>query len=212
MSGKIKGLIIIVSLGVLICLVSSGNALVAEGTENGAEEEFAGATISVEASLVAVEFEALEEIVDELDINSLSSIPPDKIMQCVCEDEGGELISVVQLAVKNMSSGQMSREERVKEQRKVSDEGVSEQEGGENHISFSVVPEIININRISVSFDFKQISSEGALTSASDVEEQGERDVVVEISSEVVLRPGQKRIVSATKRDEAFFLIMSVDI
>ena len=212
MSGKIKGLIIIVSLGVLIYLVSSGNALVAEDTENGAEEEFAGATISVEASLVAVEFEVLEEIVDELDINTLSSIPLEKIMQCVCEDEGGELISIVQLAVRNMSSGQMSREERVKEQKKVSDEDVSEQEEGENHISFSVVPEIININRIAVSFNFKQIFSEGSLMSASDVEEQEERDVVVEISSEVVLRPGQKRIVSATKRDAAFFLIMSVDI
>ena len=212
MSGKIKGLIIIVSLGVLIYLVSSGNALVAEDTGNGAEGEFAGATISVEASLVAVEFEALEEIIDEFDINNLGSIPPEKIMQCVCEDEGGELISVVQVAVKNMYSGQMSREERVKEQRKVSDEGVSEQEGGKNNISFSVVPEIININRIAVSFDFKQISSEGALTSASDVEEQGEQEVVIEISNNVVLRPGQKRIVSATKRDEAFFLIMSVDI
>lgn len=212
MTKQLKGLIAVVSIAMLIYLISSDNTLVANDDENEGQDKFAGATISVEASLVAVEFEALGEIVDELDINSLSSIPVEKIMQCVCEDEGGELISVVQLAVKNMSSGQLSREERVKEQRKVSDEGVSEQEEGENHISFSVVPGIIDINRIAVNFDFKQISNEGALTSASDVEEQKERDIVMEVSSNVVLRPGQKRIVGATKRDEAFFLIMSADI
>jgi len=209
MSKQFKGVIAAVSIAMLIYLIPSANTLVADDGENEGQDKFAGATISVEAYLVAVEFEALEEIVDELDINSLSSIPVEKIMQCVCEDEGGELISVVQLAAKNMSSGQMSREERVKEQRKVSDENISEQEEGENHISFGVVPEIIDIDRIAVSFNFKQISTDGALTSASEVEEQEERDVVFEVSSDVVLRPGQKRIVGATKRDEAFFLIMS---
>jgi hypothetical protein len=212
MAKQVKGLIAIVSIAMLIYLIPSANTLVANDSKNDDQDKFAGATISVEASLAVVEFEALEEIVDELDINSLSSIPVEKIMQCVREDEGGELVSIVQLAVRNMSSGEMSREERVKEQRKVSDEDVSEHEEGENHISFSVVPEIIDNHRIAVSFNFKQISNEGALTSTSDSEEQEERDVVIEVSSNVVLLPGQKKIVSVTKQDEAFFLIMSVGI
>jgi hypothetical protein len=212
MAKQVKGLIAIISIAMLIYLIPSANTLVANDSKNNKQNKFDGATISVEASLVAVEFEALEEIVDELDINSPGSIPVEKIMQCVREDEGGELVAVVQLAVRNMSSGEMSREESVKEQRKVSDEGVSEHEEEENHISFRVVPEIIDNKRIAVSFNFKQISNGGALTSTSDSEEQEERDVVIEISSDVVLRPGQKKIVSVTKRDEAFFLIMSVGI
>ena len=211
MSGKIKGFIIIVSLGILIYLVSSGNALVAEGTGNGADAEFAGATISVEASLVAVEFEALEEIVNELDINTLSSIPPEKIMQCVHEVEG-EVVSIVRLAVANESSAEMSTEENVEEKRKIPDEERGEHEERESHVSFRVIPKIIEMNRIAVSFDFKQIASEGFLSSESEAEEQEGRVTKFEVSSELVLRPGQPRIVGATRKDRAILLIMAVDI
>jgi len=212
MARKLKGLIIVVSVAMLIYLVSSANTSVAEEAENGAEEKFFGATISVEASLVAVEFEVLEEIIGESDIKTLSSIPLEKIMECVREDEGGEVISIVKLAVVNESAGEMSKQENVEEKRKIANKDVSEHKKRENHVSFRVVPKIIDINRIAVSFDFKQIASEDVLSSESEVEEQQERDIVIEISSEVVLRPGQPRIVGATKKDEAIFLIMGVDI
>jgi hypothetical protein len=212
MARKLKGLIVVVSVAMLIYLVSSANTLVAEDSENKAEGKFADATISVEASLVAVEFEALEEIIGESDNKTLSSIPLEKIMQCVHEDEGGEVNSIVKLAVRNESSGEMSREESVKEQRKVSDEGVSENEERESRVSFKVVPTIIDMNRIAVSFEFKHITSGRALSSVQEVEEQEGKDIVIEISSEVVLRPGRPRIVGATKKDEAIFLIMCVDI
>ena len=212
MAKQLKGLIATVSIAIVIYIVSSANILVANDSENEAQDKFAGATISVEASLVAVEFKALKEIVGESDITTLSSIPLEKIMQCIREDEGGEVISIVKLAVRNESSGEMNREERVDEKRKVSDENVSEIEKRENHVSFRVVPKIIDINRIGVSFDFKQIFSEDGLSTKSELEEQQERNIVIELSSEVVLRPGRPRIVGATKKDEAFFLIMNVDI
>jgi hypothetical protein len=212
MSNKLKSLIAVVTIAMLIYLVSSGGTLVAEDNENEAHDKFAGATVSVEASLVAVEFEVLEEIIDESDIETLSSIPLEKIMQCVCEDEGGEMISVVQLSVRNMSAGEMNKEENVEEERKVSDEQVSEHKKRKNLVSFQIVPEIIDTKRIAVRFDFKQIASEGIFMSESEAEEEEGRDIMIEISSEVVLRPGQPRIVSATKEDEAIFLIMNVDI
>lgn len=43
-------------------------------------------------------------------------------------------------------------------------------------------------------------------------EERQDRLMQLEVSSEVVLRPGQPRIVGATQKDEAIFLIMGVDI
>ncbi|MHC4727070.1 MAG: hypothetical protein ACYS17_07525 [Planctomycetota bacterium] len=211
MATKLKNLIIIVSLGLLIYFVSLVGTLVAEDSENEAREKFADAMISVEASLVAVEYEVLEEMIGEPDIKNLNSIPLEKFIQCVREDEG-EVISIVKLAVRNESSGEVNREERVDEKRKVSDENVSENEKRENYVSFQVVPKIIDISKIGISFEFKQIVSEGALVSESDAEEEQERNIVIEISSEVVLRPGQPRIVSATKKDEAIFLIIGVDM
>jgi hypothetical protein len=211
MTKKLKGLIGIVSVVMLIYFVSSGKTLVAEDAENNVQEQFAGATISVEASLVAVELEVWEEISGEPDIESLNSMPLEKIMQCVHEVEG-EVISIVKLAVANESAAEMSTEENVEQKRKIPDEERGEREERESHVSFRVIPKIIDMNRIAVSFDFKQIASEGALSSESEAEEQEGIVTKFELSSELVLRPGQPRIVGATKKDEAIFLIMCVDI
>ncbi len=212
MAGKLKALILAVSVIMLIYFVPSANTSVAEHAENEARERFAGATISVEASLVTVELEVLKEITGRLNIKTLNSISLDKIMQCIREDEGGELISIVKLAVANESAAEMSTEENVEEKRKIPDEERGEHEERENHVSFRVIPKIIDMDRIAVSFDFKQIISEGALSSESETEEQEGIVTKFEVSSELVLRPGQPRIVGATQKDQAFFLIMGVDI
>ncbi|MHC4534185.1 MAG: hypothetical protein ACYS6K_09545 [Planctomycetota bacterium] len=211
MTKKLKDLIGIVSVVMLIYFVSSGKTLVAEDAENNAQEQFTGATISVEASLVAVELEVWEEISGEPDIESLNSMPLEKIMQCVHEVEG-EVISIVKLAVVNESAAEMSTEENVEQKRKIPDEERGEHEERESHVSFRVIPKIIDMNRIAVSFDFKQIASKGVLASESEAEEQEGIVTKFELSSELVLRPGQPRIVGATKKDEAIFLIIGVDI
>lgn len=208
---KLKGLIGIVSVVILIYFVSWGNSVVAEDGENDAQERFAGAMISVEASVVAVELESLEEITGELDARNLHSVPLEKVMQCVREDEG-EVISIVKLAVRNESAGEITREESANENRKVSNDDTREQEGSENRVSFRAVPVIIEAGKIAVSFDLKQIASENILSSERGTEEQEDRVIEFEVSSEVVLRPGQPRIVGATRKDEAIFLIMEVDI
>ena len=212
MANKLKGLIGIVSVVVLIYFVSSGNTLVAEDGEIDAQERFAGATISVEASVVVVGLEALEEITGESDIKSLNSIPVEKIMQCVREDEGGEMVSISKLAVGNECAGEMNTEESELAKRKVYEDKASEHENREINISFRATPRIINVGKIAVSFDFKQLISENTLASEREAEEQEERLIQFEVSSEVVLRPGQPRIVGATRKDEAIFLIMGVDI
>ena len=211
MEGKLKALIIAVSVVMLIYFVYSANTLVAEDAENEAREQFAGVTISVEASLVAVELEVWEEIIGEPDFESLNSMPLEKIMQCVHEVEG-EVVSIVRLAVANGSVAEMSTEENVEEKRKIPDEERGEHEERESHVSFRVIPTIIDMKRIAVSFDFKQIASEGFLSSESEAEEQEGIVTKFEVSSELVLRPGQPRIVGATKKDEAVFLIIGVDI
>ena len=212
MAKKLKGLIAIMSVGMLIYLVSSANTSVAEDADIDAQEQFAGATISVEASVVIVELEALEEITDDLDTQNLNSIPLDKIMQIIREDEGGEMVSAVKLTVGNKCVAEMNTEENEEEKRKHSEDEAGEHKNRETHISFRVTPWIIDVDKIAVSFDFKQIASESTLISEREAEEQQDRVTKFELSSELVLRPGQPRIVGATKKDEAIFLIMGVDI
>ncbi len=213
MTKKLKNLIVIVSLGVLIYLVFSANTLVAEDSENEAQEQFAGAMISVEALVVTVEPEALEEITGELDIKTLNSIPLEKVMQSIFEEEGVEIVSSVKLSMRNGSMAEMNTKDNEEENRKISEEEeMAEQENRERHVSFRATSHIINMNKIEISFDFKQIVSESTLRSISETDEQGKMSKTFEVSSEVVLRPGQLRIVGATKKDVAIFLIMGVDI
>ena len=213
MARKLKALILAVSVVMLVYFVPSANTSVAEDAEIDARERFAGATISVEASLVTVELDVMEEITGPLNIETLNSISLDKIiMQCIHEDEGGEVISIVRLAVANESAAEMNTEENVEEKRKISDEESGEHEERESLVSLRVKPKIIDINRIAVDFDFKQIASERAVSSESETEQQEGIVTKFEVSSEVVLRPGQPRIVGVTQKDRAIFLIMAVDI
>ena len=212
MARKLKGLIAIVSVGMLIYIMSSANTSVAEDAEIDAQVQFAGATISVEASVVIVELEALEEITGESDTQTLNSISLDEILQCIREDEGGEEVSVVKLAVGSGIVAEMNTEENEEEKGTNPEEETGERENRETHVSFRVTPEIIDVDKIAVSFDFKQIVSESTLFSESDAEEQHDIVTKFEVSSELLLRPGQPRIVGATKKDEATFLILCVDI
>jgi len=212
MVNKLKGIIGIVSVVMLIYFVSSGNTLVAEDAEIDAQERFAGATISVEASVVAVELEALEEITGGPGPVNLNSIPLDRIMGIIREDEGGEMVSIVKLAVRNESSAEINTEKSEVVKRKDSEDEAGVHKNSQINVSFRATPRIISVDKIAVSFDFKQIASESSLASEREAEEQEDRVIQFEVSSEVVLRPGQPRIVSATQKDEAIFLIMDVDI
>jgi hypothetical protein len=121
------------------------------------------------------------------------------------------VISIVKLTVANESTAEMNTEENEVVKIKHSGNEVSEHQNAETHISFRVTPHIIDVDKIAVSFDFKQIASE-SIFSEREAEEQQDRVTQFEVSSEVVLRPGQPRIVGATKKDKAIFLIMGVDI
>lgn len=212
MAGKLKALVVIVSVGMLIYLVSSANISVAEDTEIASQEQFANVTVLIEASVVRVELEALEEIAGESDNQTLNSIPLGKILQCIREEEGGEVVSVVKLAVGNGSVAEITTEQNEQEKGKNPENGTGERADRETNVSFRVEALVNDINKIEVKFDFKQVVLENTLSAVSDAEEEQGMVTKFEVSSELVLRTGQSRIVGATKKDVATFLILSVDI
>ncbi len=212
MAGKLKVLVVIVSVGMFIYLVSSANISVAEDTEIASQEQFANVTVLIEASVVRVELEVLEEIAGESNDQTLNSIPLGKILQCIREEEGGEVVSVVKLAVGNGSVAEITTEQNEQEKGKNPENGTGERVDRETNVSFRVEALVNDINKIEVKFDFKQVVLENTLSAVSDAEEEKGMVTKFEVSSELVLRTGQSRIVGATKKDVATFLILSVDI
>ena len=211
MAAKLKGLILVLSIGVLIYFVSSSNTLVAEDAEEKCCGQFASAVVSVEARVIVVEPEVLKEIIGDSDDISLDSIPLERIMRSVGEEEA-EIVLSVRLSMKNDTNAEMETESNEQENVKNFADEVTELESREIQVSFQATSHIIDIEKIEVSFDFKEILSESNTGTTSEVEEQGERFMNFEMSITVVLRPGQPRIVGATMKDEAMFLIMSADI
>lgn len=211
MAAKLKGLIVILLIGMLIYFVSSSNTLVAEDADNGALGQFIGAVVSVEARVLVVESEALKEIIGDSDNRSLDSISLERIMQSVGEEEA-EIVSSVKLSMKNDTNAEIETESNEQENVKNFADEVTERESREIQVSFRATSHIIDVEKIEVSFDFKEIFSESNTGTTSEVEEQGERFMNFEMSSTVVLRTGQPKIVGATMKDEAIFLIMDADI
>jgi hypothetical protein len=213
MARKLKIMVVVVSVGMLIYLVSSANISVAEDTEIASQEQFADVTISVEATVVRVELEVLEEITGEPANQTLSSIPIDKIMQCIRQEQGGEVVSAVKLAVGNDSVAEMNTERHEHEKRKNTDEGMGEQANIETTVSLRIEALVKNVDMIMIQFDFKQIASETASSSEADAEEQHDTVKKFEVSSGLVLQTGKPKIVSAARNEHvAKFLIMHADI
>jgi hypothetical protein len=110
--------------------------------------------------VVRVELEALEEITGEPDDQNLSSIALDKIMQCIRQEQGGEVVSAVKLAVGNNSVAEINTEKYEHEKRKNPDEGMGGQADIETNVSLRIEALVKAVDMIAVQFDFKQDSSE----------------------------------------------------
>ena len=208
---KANHFVTIVSVVLLIGLATSSHISIAGGNEEADQECFAHAIISVEASVVRVEREVLQDIVGESARRSLSAIPVNKIWHCIHEEEAGEVISNSQLLVGNGGGGELNTEESEQRQEKAEEAGEHGQR--EVQVSFRTEAAIMSPERIIVEFEFKQIAVEEMSRGAEEAEEEHRNESKIEVASRLVMRPGQPRIISAKSNHEvATFLIMTVDI
>jgi hypothetical protein len=163
--------------------------------------------------VVRVRLEALENISGEPVGLTLSSISIDRIMQCIREEEGGEMVSAVKLAVRNESVAEITEEESRKEKTKNSGEQTGEHAEIKTVTTFAAEAFVKGEEKIVAKLDFKHIVTESTSAASNDAEEM--RDIVrsLDVSSTVVLRAGQSRVIGATKNEgEAALLIVQADI
>ena len=213
MARKLKALVVVVSVAVLIYVVSSANISVAEDTETAPREHFADVTISIEASVVRVGPDALEEIAGESDVRTLNLMRADEILQRVRQGEGAEVVSAVKLAVGNDSVAEMTAEETVKEKVKNAGDQTGEHGERETIVSFQAKALVITADKIAVEFSFKQILSESSSSGSSDAEAEEGTARTLDLSSGLVLNTGQPTVAGAKRNeDEATFLILCADI
>jgi hypothetical protein len=197
----------------IIYVVSSANISAAEDTETAPRDRSADVTISIEASVVRVGPDALEEIAGESDVGILNSIRADEILRRVRQGEGAAVISAVKLAVGNDSVAEMTAEETAKEKVKNAGDQTGEHAVRETIVSFQAEALVITADKIAVEFSFKQILSESSSSGSSDAEAEEGTTRTLGLSSGLVLHAGQPTVAGAQRNeDEATFLILRADM
>ena len=206
MARKLKAMLVVVAVGMVIYFATLAQTSVAD------EEQFGGITVSVEASVVRVAIEALDEIAGGSEILNLGSISADEVLRYVGE-EGAEVVSAVKLAVGNDSVGEITTEENAREKEKNQEDATGEHVDREISISFQAEASVETPSKIAVKFTFKQIVAENASSASSDAEQEEEIVDTFEVSSRLALQAGRPYIAGAKKNEDvATFLILRADI
>lgn len=162
MARELKALVVVAAVGMLVYFMAFAGTSVAEhGEHAGHGEQFGGVTIFVEACVVRVEVEALEEIAAGSDILNLGSISAAKVLGCV-ESEDAEVISTIKLALGNDSDGEITTKETSTVKGKDNVGRADEHAQREIAISFQAEAIVRTVEKIAVKFSFKQAVAEKA--------------------------------------------------
>ncbi len=212
MARKVKTLFAVVAVGMFVYFISFAGTSVAEHAEIADAEQFGGVTISVEACVVRVAIEALEEIAAGSEILNLGSIPAGKVLRCV-GGEDAEVVSAVKLALGNGCVAEMTTEEKSRQKGKDHAGETGEYADREISVSFQAEALVRTVEKIAVKFSFKQIVVEKASSASDDGEQEEEVVETFEVSSRLALQTGQPRVAGAKKNEDvATFLILRADI
>ena len=211
MTRELKTLFVVTAVAALVSFVAFAGTSVAEHAEIAVAEQFGGVTISVEACVVRVATEALEEIAAGSDILSLGSIPAQKVLELVGLDDA-EVVSMVKLALGNDSVAEMTTEENSRQKGKDHADGTGEHAEGETSVSFQAEAFVITAEKIAVKLSFKQIVVEKASSGSGGGEQEEEVVDSFEVSSRLAFQTGQPCVAGAKKNeDAATFLILRAD-
>ncbi|MBL7186688.1 MAG: hypothetical protein ISS70_10220 [Phycisphaerae bacterium] len=212
MTRELKTLFVVAAVAALVYFMAFAGTSVAEHAEIDVGEQFGGVTISVEACVVRVAIEALEQIGVGSDILSLGSIPAGKVLESVGREDA-EVVSSVKLALGNDSLGEITVEENSQEKDKDHADGTGERAERETSVSFQAEASVRTAGKIAVKFSFKQIVSENVSSASGDGEQEEKTVDTFEVSSRLALQAGQPRVAGAQKNeDAATFLILRADI
>ena len=212
MTRELKTLLVVAAVAVLFYLTAFAGSSVTEHDEIAVDEQLGDATISVEACVVRVETEALEEFATGAGLLNLGSIPAQRILKCV-DQEGAEVVSMVKLALGNESVAEMTMEKNSRRKDKDHEGRTGENAEREISISFQAEAFVMTAEEIAVKVGFKQVVVEK--TSSGSRDGEGEEEIVdsFEVSSRLAFQVGQPCVAGAKKNEgAATFLILRVDI
>jgi len=211
MTRELKTLFVVVAFGALFYFTAFAGTSVTEHAEIDVDEQLGDATISVEACVVRVEIEALEESAAGSNFLNLGSIPAQKILERV-DHEGAEVLSMVKLALGNECVAEMTTEKNSREKGKDHTDGTGEHAEREISVSFQAEAFVITAEKIAVKLSFKQIIVEKASLGSGGGEQEEEVVDSFEVSSRLAFQTGQPCVAGAKKNeDAATFLILRAD-
>ena len=170
------------------------------------------ASASIQFILVHIERETLEQLMDESDVQTLDSIPLEKIRERVRTRDGAEIASQIGLAVVSGFEAKMTLVESGHHESKNLAEENNEQARRETAISVMAEVKRVDGNRLGARFVYdRTVTVEEYVTEEEEAEEES-TEQKFSLSSGIVLQVGQVHVAGANlNEDGAVVLLIKAD-
>jgi len=168
---------------------------------------------SIQFILVQIERERLDQLMDELNVETLDLIPLEKIGQCVRDKDGAQIVSQTRLAVVSGHEAKMTVIENDHREAKNSEEENVEQSHRDTEVSVAIKVEHRDGNKLATRFVYdRSVDVEESFMGETAEEEEG-IEQRFSLSSGIVLQAGQMHVAGVhLNEDMATLLLIKAEV
>ncbi len=163
---------------------------------------------SIQFVLVHIGREKLEELMEECDVQTMDSIPFEKIGACVRGRDGAKIVSQTMLSAVSGFEAEMTLLENGNHQAKMSDTGNVEEGQREAKLSIKAKVELSDNHRMAVLFSYDRSVFEEAYNMQKKAEEEEGAKQQFSLSSGIMLQPGKMHVAGANLNEEIAVVLM----
>jgi hypothetical protein len=163
---------------------------------------------SIQFVLVHIERERLEELLDELDVQTMDSIPLERIGQCVRAKDGAEIVSQTIISTVAGFEAGITLIENDNHQAKISDKNNVEEGKRETELSIKAKVELNDKHRLAVRFSYDRTVSEEAYNMQEEAEEEESIKQQFSLSSGIMMQPGKMHVAGAHLNEDGAVVLM----
>lgn len=210
-----------VKLRILFVLVLSGLLLGALPVTwlYGADDDHAHSSdqddrvsASVQFILVHVERDKMEQLMDESNVQTLESIPLEKIGQCIRTKDGARIASQTRLTVVSGFEAKITVVENGEHEKKKADQDNVDQAEREADVTIALEVERIDAHRLAARFAYDRSVLAEEYVMNGNAEEREAMEQRFSLSSGVVIQAGQAHVAGASlNEDMAVVLLIKAD-
>jgi len=208
MNRKLKVSLIVVLSGLLLGVLPLTWLYGADEHHAKPSDYAHSANVSIQFVLVHIERERLEELMGELEVQTMDSIPLEQIGQCVRAKDGAEIVSQTIITTVAGYEAGITLLENGNHRAKTPDTGSVVEGQRETKLSIKAKVELSDNHGLAVRFSYDRSIFEEALNMEAKGEEEEGVKQQFNLSSGMMLQPGKMHVAGANLNEDGAAVLM----